>query len=91
MSEEKTKKEISEIPELNKMLEEVKVDRVEEYKQFSKELQQSLYYFTNENPFIGGLLQEMNFKPSYQLPTAALCYDKKRQSFEILINPQFFN
>ncbi len=90
MSEEKTKKEITEIPELNKMLEEVKVDRVEEYKQFSKELQQSLYYFTNENPFIGGLLQEMNFKPSYQLPTAALCYDKKRQSFEILINPQFF-
>ena len=29
---------------------------------FSKELQQSLYYFTNENPFIGGLLQEMNLK-----------------------------
>lgn len=86
-----TKKEMTDIPELNKMIEEVKVDRAEEYKQFSKELQQSLYYFTNENPFIGGLLQEMNFKPDYGLPTAGLTYDKKRQHFEIIINPQFFH
>lgn len=80
------------LPEvIEKAIEEAKVDRVAEYKQFSKELQQSLFYFTNENVFIGGLLQEMNFKPDYQLSTAALCYDKRRQSFEILINPNFFH
>jgi len=91
MNEDKKKEEMTKVPELNKMIEEAKVDRAEEYKQFSKELQQALYYFTNENPFIGGLLQEMNFKPDYRLPTAALSYDKKRQSFEILVNPKFFH
>ncbi len=89
MSEDK--KTTEQIPELEKMIEEANVDRSEEYKLTSKNLQQALYYFTNENPFIGGLLQEMNFKPDYRLPTAALSYDKKRQAFEILINPPFFN
>lgn len=88
MSEEKK----SNLPAgLEKMIEETKVDRSAEYKEFAKNLQQSLYYFTNDNPFIGGILQEMNFKPIYDLPSAALCYDKKRQSFEIMINPEFFN
>lgn len=85
-----TKKK-QELPEaVVKAVDEAQVDRAAEYKQFSKELQQALYWFTNEQPFIGGLLQEMNFKPDYHIPTAALCYDKKRQSFEILIGPKFF-
>lgn len=86
-----TKKKEQLPEELTTMVEETKVDRTEEYKQYQKDIQQALYYFTNENPFIGGLLQEMNFKPDYKLPTAALAYDKKRQSFEILINPTFFH
>lgn len=86
-----TKKK-QELPEaIKQAVDEAQVDRAAEYKQFSKELQQALYWFTNEQPFIGGLLQEMNFKPDYQIPTAALCYDKKRQSFEILIGPKFFS
>lgn len=85
-------KTLKDLPQdVQNAIEEAKVDRVAEYKQYNKDVQQALYYFTNENPFIGGLLQEMNFKPSYSLPTAALCYDPKRQNFEILINPTFFS
>lgn len=77
--------------EMEKALEQAQGDRTKEYKELGKNLQQALYYFTNDNPFIGGMIQEMNFKPEWRMPTAALAYDKKRQSFDILLNPKFFN
>ena len=77
--------------ELKDLVENTKVDRSAEYKLFSKNLQKSLYYFSNENVFIGGLLQEMIFRPSYDLPTAALTFNPKSQEFMIVANPTFFN
>ncbi len=77
--------------DIQKVLDETQIDRSVEYKEFKNNLIKSLYYFTDSNAFIGGMLQEMNFKPEYRLPTAALAYDKKRQQFEIIINPTFFN
>lgn len=81
----------AQLPEaMQKAIDESKVDRVAEYKEYQKQMQRALYYFTNENIFIGNLLQEFSFKPEYRIPTACISYDKKRQHFEIFINPNFF-
>ena len=88
----KETKEEKQLPAvIEKAINEAQVDRKQDYETYHKNIQQSLYYFTDTNPFIGGLLQEMNFKPEYRLPTAALAYDKQKQTFEVLINPDFFD
>lgn len=82
-------KEVS-AEEFKQLVEQAQANRTEEFKLFVKTLQRSLFYFTQEDPFIGGLLQELNFKAEYRLPTAALVFNKEKRTFEILINPTFF-
>lgn len=59
------------------------------YKTFQEELRRAIYWFTEDNKFIGGLLQEMNLLPDIRCPTAGLYYDKKNQSFKIVFNPYY--
>lgn len=54
------------------------------------ELQRCLYHIVRSSPFIGALLQEMTFKFSNEIPTAAVSYNKKTTKFELLLNTDFF-
>jgi predicted metal-dependent peptidase len=69
---------------------ESQIDRKKEYEDASRAVSQALYYFIEENKFIGSMLQEMTFKINGTLPTAALAFNKKTQTFEVLFNPTFF-
>lgn len=53
-------------------------------------LESSLYYFTNAQPFVGGMLQELTMKYSSQVPTAGITFDKKSSEFLVYLNPNFF-
>lgn len=55
-----------------------------------KALESSLYYFLNQQPFMGGMLQELTVKYSTQVPTAGITFDKKTSEFLIYLNPDFF-
>ncbi len=55
-----------------------------------KALESALYYFTNQQPFVGAMLQELTIKYSSQVPTAGITFDKKNSEFLIYINPNFF-
>jgi predicted metal-dependent peptidase len=63
---------------------------MENKKEITKALQSALFYLSVENPFDSGLLQEMDFKFTNQIPTACLLYDIKTNNFQIEINPEFF-
>lgn len=70
---------------------ESKIDRKKQYEDFNKAMAQALYYFIEENKFIGSMLQEMYFECTHQkVPTAALTFDKKTKQFKIMTNPDFF-
>lgn len=53
-------------------------------------LESTLYYFTQQQPFIGSMLQELTIKYSDQVPTAGITFDKKNSEFLIYINANFF-
>jgi len=62
------------------------------YKESDKKqaLESALYYFSNEQPFLGAMLQFVNVKYRNDIPTAAFHYDVKQDSFEIFLNSDFF-
>lgn len=86
--DDKKKQELQEVLEATKKMQD---ERHIAEREFSKNIQQSLYYFLQKNAYMGNLLTELNFYTSYQLPTAALCYDKQKRNFNVIINPVFFN
>ena len=53
-------------------------------------LQASIYHIVRENPFIGGLLQELTFKFNNEIPTAAIGFNKQTQKYELLFNLTYF-
>jgi len=53
-------------------------------------LQSCIYKIVRDNAFIGGLLQELTFKFSNEVPTAAIGFDKKTQKYELYFNLDFF-
>lgn len=55
-----------------------------------KAIESSLYYFTQQQPFIGGMLQELTMRYSNQVPTAGITFDKKNSEFLIYLNPEYF-
>lgn len=55
-----------------------------------KALESALYYFSQQQEFIGGLLQQFTMKYSNQVPTAGITFDKKQSEFLIYFNPEFF-
>ena len=65
-------------------------ERMAIYREYQNEFQKAIFYFTQKNFFIGNLLQEFNFKADESISSASLRYHKKRQSFEVLVNPYFF-
>lgn len=69
------------------MTNEVKVYTREDQK---KALQSALYYFCNQQPFIGALLQELVIKYTPSVPTAGITYNKEQDQFEVYLNPTFF-
>lgn len=54
-------------------------------------LQSCIYQIVRENPFIGGLLQELTFKFNNQIPTAAIGFDQKTLKYELMFNLTYFN
>lgn len=56
----------------------------------TRSLQSALFWFTKNNPFDGNLIQEMQFRFRRDVPTAGISYDKKRDVFDVAINPEFF-
>jgi predicted metal-dependent peptidase len=63
---------------------------MENKKEITKALQSALFYLSVENPFDSGLLQEMDFRFTQEIPTACLKYSVKTDNFQIEINPEFF-
>lgn len=56
-----------------------------------KDIASCLYKILRDNAFIGGLLQELNFKfDNTSVPTAAIYFNPKTSKFELLINTDFF-
>lgn len=55
-----------------------------------KLLQSTIYNFASTQKFYGSLLQELTIKYTEMLPTAAISYNIKSQTYEIYINPLFF-
>lgn len=53
-------------------------------------LQSCIYQIVRENPFIGGLLQELTFKFNNSIPTAAIGFNKTNQKYELLFNLDYF-
>ncbi len=53
-------------------------------------LQSCIYQIVRDNPFIGGLLQELTFKFNNSIPTAAIGFNKTTQKYELLFNLEFF-
>jgi predicted metal-dependent peptidase len=58
---------------------------------FKNPISASIYRISKQDPFIGGLLQELNFKFSEEIPTACLRYFKDNGSFDVIINEKFFD
>lgn len=64
-------------------------------KQFSNKekkdaIESAIYWFSTQNPFYAAFLQEVNISYSEQCPSAAICYDKKRNEYKVELNPSFF-
>lgn len=53
-------------------------------------LEQAFLYLSQKQPFYGGLLQELTIKYSSQVPTAGVMFDEKNESFNIIVNPDYF-
>ncbi len=55
-----------------------------------KKVQAAVQQVIWESPFYGCLMQEINFKVTKDIPTAALSYNKKSENFTIELNPEYF-
>jgi predicted metal-dependent peptidase len=54
-------------------------------------LESAISQLADKDPFYAGLLQEVNIRyTEHEVPTAAIYYDKKKDSFEMILNPHFF-
>jgi len=55
-------------------------------------IQSSTYYTISQDPFIGGLIQELTVKfNTSSVPTAGITYNKKISKYELYINPDWFS
>lgn len=61
------------------------------YDTFKKNLQRAMFYFIEDDKFVGTLFQEINLKTTLALPTAAMSFNPKTKTFEAYFNPFFFN
>src|ERR1017187_6295619 len=59
----------------------------------TKELiQGSTYYTITQDPFLGGLVQELTVKfNETQVPTAGITFNKKMSKYELYLNPKWFS
>src|SRR6266700_4349565 len=53
-------------------------------------LESSLYEFFRTDPFYASFLQEIAIQYNEQIPTAAMTYNKEKNEFKMLLNPNFF-
>jgi predicted metal-dependent peptidase len=51
----------------------------------------SIYRICKEDPFLGALLQELNFKFSDEVGTACLRYFKESNQFDVILNQKFYD
>lgn len=59
-------------------------------KEKKEALASSIYLLSEQEPFLSGLIQEINIRYSEEIPTAAIFYDKKKDDFNMIVNPGYF-
>lgn len=55
-----------------------------------RNLESTLWAFNVKHPFFAAFLSEISIENTDKVPTAALCYDKNKNEFKTLVNPEFF-
>lgn len=53
-------------------------------------LESALFELGLDSPFYASMLQELNISYNMMVPTAGIYYDKKREEFNIALNPYYF-
>ncbi len=53
-------------------------------------LESALFELSLDSPFYASMLQELNISYNMMVPTAGIYYDKKREEFNIALNPYYF-
>lgn len=66
------------------------IEVIEEPMNIKKALQAAMYGIIKENPFSGGLIQELSLTINQAVPTAYIGFDKKTMKFIMGVNPEFF-
>jgi predicted metal-dependent peptidase len=91
MSEDNKKSIEDIIKEVKKQQEEFnKLDHGQILRDYHSALQKCMFYFGEDQQFLGPMVQELNYRANYALPTAGIHFNKDQGYFTVEINPLFF-